>query len=175
MADQRMVLAIFADETVADAAATSLLAWEKASDVVSRPVGVLVADGNGRIKEHKLGLRSGKKGAGIGLLLAVVAPPTLLVGVVGGGILGHFHHQGLGLTDADRERIAGEIAGGKAAIGVLVADETEAAMISHKLIELGGTTEVFEVTEEALDAVAAAAATESDAVAATESEAITDL
>lgn len=156
MAAHRMVLAIFADEAAADAAATSFMAWEKAEDIVSRPVGVLAADANGHIKEHMLGTRSGKKGAGIGLLLAVVAPPTLLAGMIGGGILGHFHHQGLGLTDADRERIAAELAGGRAAIGVLVEDDPEVHMVSEKLTELGGAVEVHEVTEEALDAVAAA-------------------
>jgi hypothetical protein len=41
-----------------------------------------------------MGTRSGKKGAGIGLVLAVIAPPTRLAGVVGGGTLGHFHHKG---------------------------------------------------------------------------------
>ena len=87
----------------------------------------------------------------------MVAPPTLLVGLVGGGLLGHFHHQGLGLTDADRERIAAELAGGKAAVGVLVEDGDEAYMISKKLTELGGTPEVHVVTDEALAAVAAAA------------------
>jgi len=168
MAADRLVLGIFLDEAAADAAAASLMTWEKQADVVSRPVGVLVTDERGQIKEHKLGTRSGTKGAGIGLLLAVVAPPTLLVGMVGGGILGHFHHQGLGLTDADRERIAAELAGGKAAIGVLVEDEPEAYMISKKLIELGGTTEVHEVSEEALEAVAAAVPTQPDAAAATE-------
>jgi hypothetical protein len=90
----------------------------------------------------------------------VIAPPTLLAGMVGGGILGHFHHRGLGLTDADRERIAAELAGGKAAIGVLVEEDPEAAMISSKLTELGGVAEVHEVTEEALEAVAAVAPTE---------------
>jgi hypothetical protein len=162
MADHRMVLGIFADEAAADAAAASLMAWEKATDVVPRPVGVLVADENGRIKEHKLGQRSGKAGAGIGLVLAVVAPPTLLAGIVGGGILGHFHHKGLGLTDADRERIAEELAGGKAAIGVLVEEDPEAAMISDKLIEFGGRAEIHEVTQEALEAVAAAAPAETE-------------
>jgi hypothetical protein len=37
---------------------------------------------------------------------------------------------------------------------------SEAAMISHKLAELGGTPEVHEVTDEALEAVAAAAPAE---------------
>ena len=110
----------------------------------------------GQIKEHKLGSRSGKKGAGIGLVLAVVAPPTLLAGVVGGGILGHFHHKGLGLSAEDRERIGAELADGKAAVGVLAAGE-EAGAISGKLAELGGEVEAHVVTDEALEAVAAAA------------------
>jgi hypothetical protein len=163
MAAHRMVLGIFADEAAADAAVASLMAWEKDNQIVSRPVGVLVADEKGQIKEHKLGQRSGKKGAGVGLVLAVIAPPTLLAGMIGGGILGHFHHKGLGLTDADRERIAAELAGGKAAVGVLVEEDPEAAMISDKLTELGGTAEIHEVTEEALEAVAAAAPSEPDA------------
>jgi hypothetical protein len=166
MAAHQMVLGIFADEATADAAVRSLMAWEKDNNVMPRPVGVLVADENGQIKEHKLGTRSSKTGAGIGLVLAVLAPPTLLAGMVGGAILGHFHHKGLGLTDADRERIAAELAGGKAAIGVLVEEDPEAAMISNKLTELGGTPEVHEVTEEALEAVAAAAPTEPEAAPA---------
>ena len=173
MAAHQMVLGIFADEATADAAVKSLMAWEKENDVMPRPVGVLVADENGQIKEHKLGTRSSKTGAGIGLVLAVLAPPTLLAGMVGGAILGHFHHKGLGLTDADRERLAAELAGGKAAIGVLVEDDPEAAMISSKLAELGGIPEVHEVTEEALEAVAAAAPTEPKA--APSDEALTRL
>jgi hypothetical protein len=157
MTDKQMVLGIFADEAAADAAVKSLMAWEKDNNVVPRPVGVLVVDDNGQIKEHKLGQRSTGKAAGIGLVLAVIAPPTLLAGIVGGGILGHFHHKGLGLTDADRERIAAELAGGKAAIGVLVEEDAEAAMISDKLVELGGMVEVHDMSDEALEAVAAAA------------------
>ena len=67
MTDMQLVLAIFPDEAAADAAVESLMAWEKKNDVVSRPVGVLVVDDRGKIKEHKLGKRSGAKGAGIGL------------------------------------------------------------------------------------------------------------
>jgi hypothetical protein len=157
MADHRMVLGIFTDEAAADVAVKSLMDWEHENDVVPRPVGVLVVDEKGQVKEHKLGQRSGKAGAGIGLVLAVVAPPTLLAGMIGGGLLGHFHHRGLGLTDEDRERIAAELAGGRAAIGVLVEQDTEAAMISRKLTDLGGVAEVHEVTGEALEAVATAA------------------
>ena len=102
MADKQLVLAIFADEAAADTAVESLKAWEKDNNVKLRPVGVLVVDDNGQIKEHKLGQRSGGKGAGVGLVLAALTPPTLLAGIVGGAVLGHFHHKGLGLTDEDR-------------------------------------------------------------------------
>ncbi len=157
MASNELILGIFADEAAADAAVGALKSWDKASaDVKLGAIGVLVVDDNGQIKEHKLGQRSTKTGAGIGLVLAVVAPPTLLVGLVGGGVLGHFHHQGLKLADADRERIGAELAGGKAAVGVL-APADEAAAISAKLSELGGAAEVHEVTDDALEAVAAAA------------------
>jgi hypothetical protein len=158
MSDQQLVLAIFADEAAADQAVTSLKDWDAATDHIRLgAIGVLVADESGTIKEHKLGARSVGKGAGIGLLLAVVAPPTLLVGMIGGGILGHFHHKGLGLSAEDRERIGGELQGGKAAVGVLVISDDVAA-ISDWLTELGGAVEVHEATEEALEAVAAAAA-----------------
>jgi hypothetical protein len=165
MADSQVILGIFADEAAADAAVEELKAWDKAgSDVDLGAIGVLVVDENGQIKEHKLGQRSGKKGAGIGLVLAVVAPPTLLAGLVGGGILGHFHHKGLGLTDDDRQRIGAELSGGKAAVGIL-APADEAAMVSAKLTALGGSAEVHDVSDEALEAVAAAAPAESGAPA----------
>jgi uncharacterized membrane protein len=157
MADKQLVLGIFADEAAADSAVESLKAWEKANNVKLRPVGVLVLDDKGQIKEHKLGQTSGGKAAGIGLVLAALTPPTLLAGIVGGAVIGHFHHKGLGLTDADRERIAAELAGGKAAVGVLVEDDDEGAMISNKLTEFGGTAETHAVSDEALEAVAAAA------------------
>jgi hypothetical protein len=157
MADKQLVLAIFPDEAAADLAVASLKDWGAVTKGITLgAIGVIVVDEFGHLKEHKLGARSGGKGAGIGLVLAVVAPPTLLAGMIGGGILGHFHHKGLGLTAEDRERIAGELHGGKAALGLLVAPD-EAAAISDWLTELGGTVEAHVVTEEALEAVAAAA------------------
>jgi hypothetical protein len=157
MADTQVVLGLFADEAAADAAVESLKSWDKLTDEIKlTSIGVLVADKSGKIKEHKLGSRSGTTGAGIGLVLAVIAPPTLIAGIVGGGILGHFHHNGLGLTDADRERLGTELAGGKAAVGVLT-PPYEADLIGIKLTELGGVVEKHAVSDEALEAVAASA------------------
>jgi hypothetical protein len=176
MANKELVLGIFPDETAADAAVEALKGWDKLSDEVKLgAIGVLVVDEDGQIKEHKLGARSTKTGAGIGLVLAVVAPPTLLVGLVGGGLLGRFHHQGLGLEAEDRERIGVSLSGGKAAVGALVPAE-QADAVSAKLTELGGTAEVHEVSDEALEAVAATAPEAAQAAAeeapATEAPAI---
>ena len=89
-------------------------------------------------------------------MLAVIAPPTLLAGIVGGGVIGHFHHKGLGLSQEDRDRIIAELAGGKAAVGIL-APVMDAPPISAKLASLGATPEVHDVSDEALEAVGAAA------------------
>ena len=157
MADNQVILAVFADETAADAAVESLKAWDKASDEVKlTSIGVLVLDDKGSLKVNKMGSRSKAKGAGIGLVLAIVAPPTLLAGVVGGAVLGAFHHKGLGLKAEDKARIGGELAGGKAAVGVLASGD-EADAIVGKLAELGGEVEAITVTDEALEAVAEAA------------------
>jgi len=89
MADNQVILAVFADEAAADAAVESLKAWDKASDDIKLgAIGVLVLDDKGALKVSKMGQRSTKKGAGIGLVLAIVAPPTLLAGLVGGGSSG---------------------------------------------------------------------------------------
>jgi hypothetical protein len=160
MADQQVILSIFKDEASADAAVDALRSWDEGSvDIKLDAIGILVVDDKGQIREHKLGRRSGGKGAGIGLVLAVIAPPTLLAGVVGGGLIGHFHHAGLGLTQADRDRIVADLQGGKAAVGVL-ADPVDSVPIVAKLTSLGGTPEVHQLSEEALEAVAAAAAGE---------------
>jgi uncharacterized membrane protein len=162
MADQQVILGIFENEAAADAAVEALKVWDQESvDIKLDAIGVLVVDDEGQIKEHKLGQRSGKKGAGIGLVLAIVAPPTLLAGLVGGGILGHFHHKGIGLQADDRDRITAELQGGKAAVGVL-ASAWESDLIASQLSHFGGTAEAHEVSDEALEAVAAAAPSASE-------------
>ena len=120
MSDNQVILAVFADEAAADAAVESLKAWDKASDEIKlTSIGVLVLDDKGALKVHKMGSRSKAKGAGIGLVLAALTPATLLVGVVGGAVLGAFHHKGLGMSAEDKARIGEELSGGKAAVGVL--------------------------------------------------------
>jgi uncharacterized membrane protein len=165
MAESKLVLAVFADEATADQAVETLKTWDQSdARITLGAIGVLVVDENGKLKEQKMGARSGKKGAGIGLVLAIVAPPTLLAGVVAGGVAGHFHHKGLGLTAEDREQLGAQLTGGKAAVGVLV-PATEADAISAVLVDIGGVAQAHDVSDEALEAIAATAP-EADAEAA---------
>ena len=156
MANKTVVLAIFEDEASADAAAASL----KDSGVAHHDaIGVLVLNDKGEVKVEKVGKRSVGKGAGIGLVLALFTPIGLAVGLIGGGLLGALHHKGLGLDEADRERLSSELAGGKAAVGVL-APVSEADFVAGKLAELGGAAEAHGVSDEDLEEAHAAAATD---------------
>ena len=155
MSNKVVVLAIFKDEASADAAVASL----KDSGVTDGDaIGVLALDEHGEIKAQKVGKRSVGKGAGIGLVLAMFTPVGLAAGVIGGGLLGALHHKGLGLDQADRDRLGAELAGGKAAVGVL-APISEADYVTTRLKELGGTTEAHAVPDEALEEAQEAATT----------------
>ena len=158
MADQQVIVALFGDEAAADAAVAALNTWDHDNrDIEFDSVGVLVLDDKGQIKEHRLGKTSGGKGAGIGLVLAAIAPPALIAGVIAGGVAGKFHHKGLGMTGEEQERLAADLTDGKAAVGVL-AGTVDADPITAKLTSLGGNVQAHRVSSEALEAVAAAAA-----------------
>ena len=160
-----LVLAIFADEASADAAAEGLNRWagqEAAAKMLDshqiQAMGVLVLDENGKLKTEKLGPRSMGAGAGIGLILAMLTPIGMAVGVIGGGILGALHHKSLIVAKEDRERLGRELQGGKAALGVMT-DKTSAATISAELASLGGQAETHELDDGAVAEVDAASMT----------------
>ena len=153
---QQLVLAFFDTEDAADQAANALKDWEKATEYMKVDgIGVLVKDDKGKVKEHKLGKRAGKRGMGIGVALGVVAAiPTgglslvggVLGGAGGGAAIGEFFHKGLKMTDEDAARIGRELDASHAAVGVLTWDfETEE--VSEKLKGLGGTPETHEVAK----------------------------
>jgi uncharacterized membrane protein len=141
---------------VCQVCSNALRNWEKATEYMKVDgIGELVKDDNGKVKEHKLGKRAGKRGMGIGVALGLVAAiPSgglslaggVLGGAAGGGVVGSFFHKGLKMTDEDTARIGRELDAGHAAVGVLTWDfETKA--VAAKLTELGGTPETHEVAK----------------------------
>ena len=117
---------------------------------------MLVLDGDGYLKANKVGARSTGKGAGIGAVLFLLGPAVAGIGVVGGSLPGALHHKGLGPDESDRDRIAAELAGGKAAVGVLAPAE-DAAAVSAKLADLGDVPETHAASDEALQHAQSAA------------------
>ena len=162
MADKLIVLGVFPDEAAADAAVASLKAWDELADEIKlESMGVLVLDEEGKLKTHKVGKGTSGKGAGFGGVLALLTPVGLAAGVIGGAVLGALHHKGLGLSAGAQERIGAELAGGKAAVGMLAVEEQSSA-ITAKLVELGGTPEVFAVSQAAFDEAAGAQMTHNE-------------
>ncbi|HSD57774.1 MAG TPA: hypothetical protein VLB04_06300 [Methanotrichaceae archaeon] len=181
MADKnkQLVLALFDSEVAADKAVESLKSWDKATEAIKLgAIGVLVKDENGKIKDHKLGKRDSVEGAGVGLVLGIIAAVlsggiTLLGGIVGGailgGVVGTFIHKGLGMSKEDLEKLGAHLDVGRAAVGVMV-EKGEVKDTAAKLTELGGKIETYEVKAEALQDVTKAGAAATAATAATTAE-----
>jgi hypothetical protein len=153
MSDKQLVIAIFPDEAGADRAAVAL---KDSGAAKGDAVGILALDAEGNVKQDKVGARSSGKGAAIGGALWLLGPVGIGVGVLGGTAVGAMHHKGLGLTNADKERLKGELAAGRAAVGVLAHYDT-VPTVTDQLNELGGQPEAYEITDEALDAAASGA------------------
>ena len=146
MTHRTLVLSIFDNESAADYAADAM---RQSGRTDGDAIGVLAVDSNGKLDEDKVGARSTGKGAGVGAALVLLGPAAVGVGVLGGTAAGALHHKGLQLDGSDRARITSELAGGKAAVGVLAKGE-DVPMVSGMLDELGGTSEAHAVDEQAL-------------------------
>jgi Protein of unknown function (DUF1269) len=154
---KQVVLGIFPDEPAADAAAHTLKEWDEVDDDVRvNAIGVLVLDDDGKVNTRKLGPRTWGKGAGIGVVLAALTPPTLIAGALAGGALGALHHKGLGIDKAEQDRIADALGNGQAAVGALL-EETQVTAVTLKLRELGGDVQVLRPSDDAVAEVDAVA------------------
>jgi uncharacterized membrane protein len=151
MAKRQLVLAVFPDEPAADTAA---LALKESGIAHGDAIGILVIDDHGKLKQHKVGARSVGKGAAIGGVVAVVGVAVLGPAILVGAGVGALHHKHVGLSDADKARLAEELSSGKAAVGVM-AENDQASAVSTRLTELGGQSEEYEISDEALEAAEA--------------------
>ena len=153
MSDKTLIISIFETEELADRTAALLKDYELAGHDA---VGILALDEHGALKVDKIGARSSGKGVGIGAVLWILGPVGMTAGLAGGALLGALHHKGLGLDAADRDRIAKELEGGKAGIGVLTEPDKVAAIVAQ-LNVAGGVTESHNASDEALDHAASEA------------------
>jgi len=151
MAKRQLVLAVFPDELAADSAAVAL----KDSGIADGDaIGILALDGDGKLKQDKVGAHSTGKGAAIGGVIAVLGPALLGPAVLGGVAVGALHHKNLGLSDGDKARLTVDLNAGKAAVGVMTHFDTAPA-ISDRMTQLGGRPERHELTDGAFEAAGA--------------------
>lgn len=162
--NDRLVIAYYVNSAAAKAAAEDLKDWDKDNDDVKLgAIGIITVNpGNGEVEVDEIGARHTKRGAawgtaigaGLGILTAGIALiPGMLVGAAVGGGLGHFNHKSLGMTDADVAKLADHLKLGGAALGVMC-DDFEVAATTAKMVQEGGTTEYYELVDDAVDAVA---------------------
>lgn len=153
------VWAVFDSEEAAIDAAKSLKQWDiAAQEIKLGAIGVVHMSEKGKLKTKKMGPRTTGKGALIGAILgalvAIFAPATLIggavTGAVGGGVLGTFHKEALGLSDAQKDKIKAQLEASKALLIVLV-DDYEVTSTTIKLVELGGETGSSKANEGAID------------------------
>src|SRR4051794_40974013 len=156
MADKTLVLTVFPDDATARAAAAEANEWARGLDITFEAMGILVLDHQGHVKTEKIGAHSSGKGASIGLVLAMATPVGLAAGVIGGGLLGRLHHKGLGLSNEDRDALGAQLLDGRTALGVLT-DPTGAEAFVVKMQDLGGTSQVHQISGEDVAEVDAAA------------------
>jgi uncharacterized membrane protein len=163
MADKRhLVVTVFDNQPAATAAAEWLKKWEgmnkDVDDIKFGAMAVLTADADGGIKVHRVGRRDAGAGAGVGLVIGALAGALtggvgllggLAAGALAGGVGGSMLHKGLGMHEGDLAELTDQLCSGRAAVA-LVIHESQVKAVTEQLIDLGGSTEIYECSLEAL-------------------------
>jgi uncharacterized membrane protein len=144
---KRLVLALFPTAEAARAAADAL---KRSRLVEGRAMGVFALD-DGKLRVAKVGGRSWGAGGLIGAGALILGPAMIGPGIVVGTLAGGLHRKDLGISMADRERLAGELQGGKAALGIKVYEQ-DWAKTMVEVEKLGGRPESYEVAAEVVEA-----------------------
>lgn len=147
MSPKKLILVLFPNVADAEAAADAM----KGSRLVEGDAMGVIALDDGQLRVDKVGGRSWGAGGLIGAGALILGPGMLGLGIVAGSLAGGLHHKSLGMTDADRARLADALEGGRAALGIKVLPE-DWARVMVDLEKLGGTPESYEVAEEVLEA-----------------------
>jgi uncharacterized membrane protein/predicted flap endonuclease-1-like 5' DNA nuclease len=179
-----MVVAYYVNEDAAAGAAEDLKKWDDANDDIKLgAIAVLTLDPkSGEIKANDVGQRNTKKGALWGTAIGAVAGiltagigliPGLLVGAGGGGALGALSHKDVGMTDEDREKMAGKLRNGGAALAVMC-DDFEVEATKAEMARVGGETESYGLSDVTAAAISTAAVAQSAAAKAADEGASAD-
>lgn len=160
--NEQVVVAFFDGADAADAAAKSLMGWDKANeDIKLGAIGRLTQSEKGKVKTKRYGSARAGRGAliggAIGLLAAgVTGGLSLLGGVIGGGAIGGASGKltkgSFGLSEASIEKIKERLDAGHAAL-VVLCDDYEVKPTMAELESAGGDAESFGVSLKVLEAI----------------------
>ena len=92
-----------------------------------------------------IGALAGALTGGVGLLGGLAA------GALAGGVGGSLIHKGLGMHEGDLAELTDQLCSGRAAVAIVVR-ESQVKAVTEQLIDLGGSTKVYECSLEALKA-----------------------
>jgi uncharacterized membrane protein len=158
-----LVVAVFENEAAAAAAAEWMRKWERmgtdVDDIRFGAMAVLTAGEDREIKIRPVGHRASGAGAGVGLVIGALAGALtagvglfagLAAGALAGGLGGGLIHRGLGMHQGDLAELTDQLCSGRAAVAVVI-HESQVKAVTEQLVDLGGRTEVYECSLDALE------------------------
>ena len=174
--NDKMVVAYYANEDVAEYAAGELKKWDKANAEVKLGAIAIVtlAPKTGKLEAKAVGQRRTKSGALWGTAVGVAAGiltgglaliPAMLLGSGAGSAVGAMSHEKVGMSDEDREQMTAKLRAGGAAL-VVMADDFEVAATKAEMVRNGATVETYDMPAETAQAITEAAAAQAEAAAA---------
>ena len=164
MADENNELAIayFPSADEAQEAGKQLKEWDKElKHMKLGAISILTMNDKGKLKEEKVGVRAGGKGAKWGVVAGAAlgilsGGATLiggaLVGLAAGGLGGSFFHKKIGMSDADQAKLEKHLKDGGAALAVMLDLEEMEAVVSQ-LNRLDAEVATYNIPQQVLDDV----------------------
>ena len=159
---KHLAVAVFESEAAAIVAARWLKRWggmsKDVDDIKFRAMAVLTVDEGGGIRIRRVGRSAAAAGAEVGLIIGGLAGLLtggvallggLAAGALAGGAGGSLIRKGLGMYEGDLEELVDQLCSGRAALAIVV-DESHLTAVREHLIDLGGSTRIYECSLEEL-------------------------
>jgi uncharacterized membrane protein len=146
--NDRLVVALFEDLTLARQAQKSIDVWDKAEQSIKLGSTAVIYHGpDDKLHWERSGVKDWKKSAAVGGVVGLVlgAGVVAIAGV--GAAIGGIDTKRLGVPKEDIETIGAELQGGKAALAVLC-DDYEVLALTAELSRLSGTITTFNLPGE---------------------------
>ncbi len=160
--DNNLVIAYFPSLDKAQEAGKELKEWDKElKNFELGAISLLTIDDKGKLKEEKIGARSGGKGSKWGVVagaaLGILSGGATLVGgaIVGlaaGAVGGSLFHKNIGMSDEDQAKLEKHLKEGGAALAVMM-DDNEIEGVVYQLNSMDAEVATYNISQQVLDDV----------------------